>query len=78
MIVFCLITFHSLFEVESFLVYLNSLPLYNEEKKGEVHPNFYGQLTQYKEDLELMLKAARAYVISKTSGGSINNIASPC
>ncbi|XP_058182645.1 BAG-associated GRAM protein 1 isoform X2 [Rhododendron vialii] len=31
----------------------------------------------YKEDLELMLKTARAYVLSKTSGGSINNIASP-
>ncbi|KAI8537303.1 hypothetical protein RHMOL_Rhmol09G0013000 [Rhododendron molle] len=31
----------------------------------------------YTEDLELMLKTARAFVISKTSGGSINNIASP-
>lgn len=31
----------------------------------------------YTEDMELMLKTARAFVISKTSGGSINNIASP-
>lgn len=42
-----------------------------------MHPNFYGQSTQYTEDMELMLKTARAFVISKTSGGSINNIASP-
>lgn len=40
------------------------------KKNAEMQPNFYAQLTQYTQDLELMLESARAYVISKISGSS--------